>query len=46
MLRLDIHSELIASVLKDQLHVSPIDASPQHVLELKTGTGTWAIKMG
>lgn len=44
--RLDMHHHLATLLLKGKLHVAPISANPQRILDVGCGTGIWAIDMG
>ncbi len=33
-------------LLSDNLHFAPIGEHPQHVLDIGTGTGIWAMEFG
>ncbi|KAN0116888.1 S-adenosyl-L-methionine-dependent methyltransferase [Hyaloscypha variabilis] len=44
--RLDMHHHLATLLLKGRLHVAPIGANPQRILDVGCGTGIWAIDMG
>ncbi len=43
---MDIHHHLITLLLNGKLHLAPIGASPQRILELATGTGKWGHRYG
>lgn len=40
--RLDLHHEILRLAWSDKLHEAPLD-TPQHILDIGTGTGIWAI---
>jgi hypothetical protein len=44
--RMDVFHEMMLNILEGKLHLSPIGATPQRILDLGTGTGIWAIDMG
>ncbi|KAF8854690.1 hypothetical protein BDZ45DRAFT_706447 [Acephala macrosclerotiorum] len=44
--RLDMHHHLATLLLKGKLHIAPIGANPQQILNVGCGTGIWAIDMG
>lgn len=44
ILSLDIIHHIYLLILKDRLHLAPLD-NPQRILDLGTGTGIWAIDM-
>ena len=41
----DLEHQLWLHTLSDELHLAPIK-NPQHVLDMGTGTGIWAIQFG
>ncbi|KAH0610723.1 uncharacterized protein H6S33_011150 [Morchella sextelata] len=41
--RLDIIAHVYNLVHSGKLHLAPIDPNPQHILDIGTGTGIWAI---
>jgi ubiquinone/menaquinone biosynthesis C-methylase UbiE len=43
--RLDFQYALLSHLLENKPHLAPL-TSPRHVLDIGTGTGTWAIEMG
>lgn len=43
--RNDIQHAKFTLLLDNKLHLAPITHSPQNILDLGTGTGTWAIEM-
>lgn len=42
--RLDLYHHIFLTMVKGKLHLAPLD-NPQHVLDVGTGTGIWAIDM-
>ncbi len=44
--RLDLAHQMFRLVLKDRLHLAPIENGPIKILDIGTGTGIWAIEMG
>jgi methylase of polypeptide subunit release factors len=44
--RLDIFHHLCGLLFGGKLHLAPIGAKPQRILDVGTGTGIWAIDMG
>lgn len=38
-----MHHEIMRSLLDDDLHRAPVGKSPQHILDVGTGTGIWAV---
>ena len=44
--RLDMFHHLLTLRCNDKLHLAPINAHPQRILDLGTGTGIWAVEMG
>lgn len=43
--RLDLHHEIILTLMEGDLHKAPIGKNPQRILDVGTGTGIWAIDM-
>ncbi|KAF8543714.1 S-adenosyl-L-methionine-dependent methyltransferase [Trichophaea hybrida] len=43
--RLDLHHEIILTLMEGALHKAPIGENPQRILDVGTGTGIWAIDM-
>ncbi|RDW60316.1 hypothetical protein BP5796_11922 [Coleophoma crateriformis] len=41
--RLDMQHQLWLMTLSDKLHLAPIKPNPNHILDIGTGTGIWAI---
>jgi len=44
--RLDLMHGLFALINDNKLHLAPIGASPQRILDVGAGTGVWWIEMG
>jgi SAM-dependent methyltransferase len=42
--RLDLQHQLVLKLLEGRLHLAPIPANVQNVLDVATGTGIWAIE--
>jgi methylase of polypeptide subunit release factors len=42
---MDLHHEIVLQLLGGALHKAPISHNPQHILDVGTGTGIWAIDM-
>jgi len=42
--RLDIHHEIMIELLGGELYKAPLK-NPQHILDVGTGTGIWAMEM-
>ncbi|KAF2085456.1 methyltransferase [Saccharata proteae CBS 121410] len=43
--REDMKHALVVTVMGDKLHFAPIGETPQHILDMGTGTGIWCIEM-
>ncbi|KAK7739833.1 hypothetical protein SLS62_011183 [Diatrype stigma] len=44
--REDMKHSMVKMLCNDQLHFAPIGPSPQAILDIGTGTGSWAMEMG
>lgn len=43
--RLDLYHHIFNVLLGGKLHVAPLQANVQRILDIGTGTGSWAIDM-
>lgn len=44
--RLELQHQLFTMIFNGNLNLAPLEGDPEHVLDLGTGTGTWAMQAG